>query len=179
MAGQGNRPLFAFHGIGVENGPDRTASLAFHGALFQTWIPPVKSCRKLIHKAAANLIDLNDILKVRHLQADAARDALDGTVPYIFISFSAALRVAVLVADHVGLFKNVRARLRLDCLAARSPERRANLHGGNFAVARLPRVWFADHLIFLGETRIENSTKIHVAGVPARAQHDAFSCLNV
>src|SRR5205823_4376671 len=33
--------------------------------------------------------------------------------------------------------------------------------------------------VFLGETRIENSAEIHVAGVPARAQYHAPSGLDV
>src|ERR1700722_20084685 len=116
---RGNRPVFAFHGVRIEDGPYRAASLAFRAVHFQARIPPVKSRRKLVYESLASLIDLNEILIVRHLQADAAGDALDRTISYIFIPFSAALRVSVLVADHIRFFKNVRTRLRLHCLATR------------------------------------------------------------
>src|SRR5580704_706034 len=135
---RGNSPVFTFHGVRIEDGPDRPASLTFPGALFQARIPPVKSRRELIDESLAHLIHLNEILIVRDLQADAAGDSLDGTISYIFIPFSAALRVSVLIADDVRFFKNVRARLGLHRLATRAPKRSTNLHGGNFAVARLP-----------------------------------------
>ena len=127
----------------------------------------------------ARLIDLDEILIVRHLQTDRPGETFDGAVLNILIAFPSALRVAVLVPDHIRLLKNVRARLRLHRLVRRSPKRCPNLHGGNFAIAGLSRIRLSHYLVFLGETRIENSAEIHVAGVPAGAQDHARSGLDV
>ena len=73
----------------------------------------------------------------------------------------------------------MRARLRLNRLVRHSPQGCAHLHGRDFAIAGLPRIRLSHHLVFLGESRIENSAEIHVAGVPARAQNHALPGLDV
>src|SRR4029077_20062407 len=81
-------PALALRSVRIKDGPDRPASFAFCAIHFQARIPPVKSCRKLIHEPAAHLIDLDEILIIRHLQADGPGDALYGTIFYVLIPFS-------------------------------------------------------------------------------------------
>ncbi len=59
-------------------------------------------------------------------------------------------------------------------LRRRCPDRRADIHRGEFAVRALFGPGHAGLLVFLGEPRIEHAAELHVAGVAAGRDHDAL-----
>src|SRR6202022_4436361 len=111
------------HGIRIKDGPDGAASLTLPAIHFQARVPPIKSGRKLVHEPSDHLIHLDEILIVRHLQTDPPCDTFHRAVSDVLVPSPSTLRVAKLVPDHVRLFKNVRARLRLHRLIRHSPKR--------------------------------------------------------
>ena len=62
----------------------------------------------------------------------------------------------------------------LDGLIGGAPERGPDGHGGDLAVAALPRPRFARHLVFLGQPRVERAAEVHVAGAAPGGDEDAL-----
>src|SRR5260370_12226687 len=98
-------------------------------------------------------------------------EAGDGTILQIFVARSAALRIAILIADHVRLLKNVRAGHRFHGLVGRAPKRRSDLHGGDFTIARLARIWLANDLIFLRQPVVEHPAGGHISCLAPRVPY--------
>ena len=64
-------------------------------------------------------------------------------------------------------------------LVCRGPQRGSNAHGKDLAVGVLPAVWFTGHLVLFGEPWVEDSAKLHVAGVAPGRDDNALPCPDV
>jgi hypothetical protein len=122
---------------------------------------------------------VDHVLIVLHQKTDGMSEAGNRAILEVLVARPAALRIAILIPDHVRLLENMRARHRFGGLIGSAPKRGSNLHRGDLAVAGLARIGFANYLIFLGEPGVKDPAEIHVTGMAASANDYASFRPNV
>ena len=170
------RPFLPFHRLGVEDGPDRPAAVFLGGAADVAVGPEARVLKPVgvvnfIPEPQPNLVHEDHVLKV----ADRETRCSCRTEHR-----AAGLPLQVLVSPPAPDVARLGDRsTRLARLARQAPQRRADRHRHDLAVATLTRPRLTGGLVFLGQARIEHPPELDVAGVAAGGDDHASSRLDV
>src|SRR5437016_4814377 len=131
------RPTLSSNRVCIEDRPNGASSFACSTIQLQARIPPIESGGCFVYEPQTHLIHVDHVLVVPYEKAYGTSEARNRAILQIFVASPTALRITILITNHVGFFKNVRSGHCLKGLVRYAPKCCPDAHSRALAITSL------------------------------------------